>query len=336
MNTENSKHLILFATAKTLYGTASAVLLSLVLSARPAVAEIIPQDRLAPWHGNVGVPGGIPNRSKIYKNIVTDLRADPTGKKDCSAILNDAIVKCPANQVVYIPAGTFLVTAGIRIPYYNNFTLRGAGMGVTTITGGTDSGAFFALGNTGSNDLGATQAITSGATKGSATVSVADTKGFYVGQPMNIQPATPVWAHNLGGFPDTVKNINVTVKLLSKTSTKLTFEPPCPFDFSGMSPIVSGFNPIVPDKVVTVEGIGLEDLTFDMSHGPMFCAIQWQNAWGCWMKNLEFKNMYSRTRFTRANFSRGEVQRSCWAHGPLARAAPEEKVSILSWVVHGI
>ena len=76
--------MILFTTARKLCGTASAVLLSLVLSARPAVAEIIPPGRTAPWQGNVGVPGGIPNRTKIYKNIVTDLGADPTGKVDAA------------------------------------------------------------------------------------------------------------------------------------------------------------------------------------------------------------------------------------------------------------
>ena len=152
----------------------------------------------------------------------------------------------------------------------------------------------------------------SGATKGSATVTVADTTGFYVGQPMFIKPATPVWAHNLGGFPDTNRNINVTVKILSKTSTTLTFEPPCPFDFSGMSPTVTAFNPIVPDRVVTAEGIGIEDLTFDMSHGPIFSAINWQNAWGCWIKNVEITGAYSRTMLF-GNFSRGEV-RGCWAH----------------------
>ena len=279
--------MIPFTAARNSCGAASAVLLSLVLSAGPAVADIIPPDRLAPWQGNVGVPGGIPTRTTIWKNIVTDLGADPTGKVDASNIIQGAIETCPAGQIVYIPAGIFLVSSGVHIQYYMNFTVRGAGMGVTRIINDPGSSTFFLLGNTGSNDPGATQAVLSGATKGSATLSVADTTGFYVGQPMFIKPATPVWAHNLGGFPDINKNINVTVKLLSKTSTTLTFEPPCPFDFSGMSPTVTAFNPIVPDKVVTAEGIGIEDLTFDMSHGPSFSAINWQNAWGCWIKNVE-------------------------------------------------
>src|SRR6476659_9427377 len=60
------------------------------LLSHPASGDIIPQERLAPWQGNVGVPGGIPNRTTIYKNIVTDLGADPTGVTPCDDILQDA------------------------------------------------------------------------------------------------------------------------------------------------------------------------------------------------------------------------------------------------------
>ena len=81
-----------------------------------------------------------------------------------------------------------------------------------------------------------------------------------------------------------------------------------------MSPTVTAFNPIIPDRVVTAEGIGLEDLTFDLSRSNMFCAVQWQDAWGCWIKNVEIKGASSRTMYF-TNFSRGEV-RGCWAHDP--------------------
>src|SRR5215467_13879929 len=88
-------------------GVIPALLVLLLLSAGPAVAEIIPGNRTAPWQGNIGVHGGIPNRTTIYKNIVTDLGADPTGVHDCTAIIQNAIANCPADQVVYMPAGTF-------------------------------------------------------------------------------------------------------------------------------------------------------------------------------------------------------------------------------------
>ena len=133
MNTKNGKGMILFTTARKLCGTASAVLLSLVLSAGPAVAEIIPPGRTAPWQGNVGVPGGIPARTTIYKNIVTDLGADPTGKVDASPIINRAIGSCPVGQVVYMPAGIFKIATPISTTNKSNFTLRGAGQGQTIL-----------------------------------------------------------------------------------------------------------------------------------------------------------------------------------------------------------
>ena len=58
------------------------------LLSHPAWCDIIPPNRTAPWQGNVGVPGGIPTRTTIWKNIVTDLGADPTGHVDAAPIIN--------------------------------------------------------------------------------------------------------------------------------------------------------------------------------------------------------------------------------------------------------
>ena len=66
------------------------------LLSHSAWCEIIPPDRTAPWQGNVGVAGGIPTRTTIWKNIVTDLGADPTGQVDCRSLSFDAaITSCP-------------------------------------------------------------------------------------------------------------------------------------------------------------------------------------------------------------------------------------------------
>jgi hypothetical protein len=150
---------------------------------------------------------------------------------------------------VYIPAGTFLVSSRVVIPSKKNFTVRGAGMGVTKIITSGGIGSVFLFGNNGSNAPGATQAIVSGATKGSTTITVAY-NGFYVGQPFEINHSTPpTWHHRLGGYPDSNAKIHLEFKILSKTSTTLSFDPPCPSDFAGATMIATAYNPVIPDRL---------------------------------------------------------------------------------------
>src|SRR5205809_3507105 len=143
------------------------------LLSEPAWCEIIPLNRTAPWQGSVGVPGGIPNRTTIYKNIVTDLGADPTGTQDCSAIIQSAIANCPAGQVVYMPAGTFRLNSRVYVANKSNVTLRGAGQGVTILKSMSDG--YFLFGSQQWPPPSTWVPITAGATKGSNTITVADT-----------------------------------------------------------------------------------------------------------------------------------------------------------------
>ena len=89
------------------------ILILAALLSHPAWCDIIPGSRTAPWQANIGVPGGIPMRTTIYKNIVTDLGADPTGVVDCTSIILGAIASCPVGQVIYIPAGTFRLNSRV-------------------------------------------------------------------------------------------------------------------------------------------------------------------------------------------------------------------------------
>jgi hypothetical protein len=288
----------------------TAVLLS-VLCAWPSSAEIIPANRSAPWQGNVGVPGGIPARTTIYKNIVTDLGADPTGAQDCAPIMQRAINSCPPGQVVYIPAGIFKLDSRVYTVFKQNFTLRGAGAGVTIIKSNASNG-YFLFGSQQWPPPSTYIPIIAGATTGSNTITVSDTSAFSVDQPMSIAPAPlPVWAHNLGGFPDSSHTMRITFKVRSKTSTTVTFDPPCPFDFSGMNPQARPFKGPA-DGQYFVQGVGVEDLTMDMSNSTTFCAIEFEQAWGCWIKGVEVNGAYSRQmRF--GTLVRGEI-RECYTH----------------------
>jgi len=301
-----------FAAARNQCGAVPALLLALLFFPRLAAAEIIPPRRTAPWAGNVGVPGGIPMRTTIWKNIVTDLGADPSGQADCTPIIRGAIESCPAGQVVYIPAGTFRLNGRVYVANPAGFTLRGAGQGVTIIKAYGSGSASLLFGSQQYPAPSNFVPITSGATRGSNTITVADTSDFVVGMPMNIATAAmPVWAHNLGGASTSVRNLRIAFKVRSKTSTTVTFDPPCPFDFTGLNPQARTF--LGPNSGYNfIQGIGIESLTMDMNSSTASWAIEIDQAWGCWVKDVEVKGAISRQmRF--GTLVRGEV-RHCYTH----------------------
>lgn len=69
-------------------------------------AQILSPERVVTWQGNVGVSGGIPNRTTVCATL------SPSGSDDTSAIQN-ALNKCPENQVVKLNSGTFLLSGVI-------------------------------------------------------------------------------------------------------------------------------------------------------------------------------------------------------------------------------
>ena len=246
---------------------------------------------MPPWQSNIGVPAGIPTNRPIYANVV-DLGADPTGTNDSSAIIQSAVDNCPQGQVVYIPEGTFRLATLIHVQNNQVISLRGAGMGRTTLFG-SDNNPIFTAGDATwpppEQDPENWIPIASGAIKGSNTITVADSTRFVVGAPMAIAPnPLPVWAHNLDGFPDTLRSMRVYLKVRSKTNATVTFDPPCPFDFSGLNPTA------LADSTPYMQGVGIESMTLDMNNNTTEMPIWFQQAWGCWAKDVEIKQAYSR------------------------------------------
>jgi hypothetical protein len=131
--------------------------------------DIIPADRRIDW-SNVGIPGGIPNRTTICANIKNaPYNAVGDGVTDDSSAITAAIAACPVGQVVYIPAGTY--RAGITVN--KGVVIRGDGAQKTIINGAINMHKGYAI-----NDK---VVIVSGTEKGSDTVEVVDNKYIKVG-----------------------------------------------------------------------------------------------------------------------------------------------------------
>jgi len=82
---------------------------------------ILDPSRAIDW-SHSGIPGGIPNRTTICASL------DPGSS---AAQIDAAIAACPPNQVVFLAAGTFTLSAGLSMN--SDVTLRGAGANRTKL-----------------------------------------------------------------------------------------------------------------------------------------------------------------------------------------------------------
>jgi hypothetical protein len=291
--------------------------------APPAPQAIFSDVRLAVWQGNVGVPGGVPIRTTIYKTI------NPSGGDDSSTI-NSALSSCPAGQVVLLAPGTFNLSRPIATLNKSNYTLRGSGQGKTILKPTGWVNPIYLRGNLPWPPGSTPYVVTGGATKGSNTITLNDTSAFAPDMPFAIAPnPITVWAHNLGfqgtPVPDTQQTQGVTFKVRSKTATTVTFDPPCPYDFTPAN---------IHDTVVTaipfggnmVQGLGVESLTVELAGTTAFYGVYMENAWGCWVYDVEISHAYSRQMYFYAAI-RCEV-RHCYTHDVQAAGPNHEGITL--------
>jgi len=149
-------------------------------------AEIIPQDRRIDW-SQAGIPGGIPNRTTICATINAAIYDN--GTTDATAAIQNGIDNCPANQVVYLPAGTYKVSSPANLETIlnmkSNLTLRGAGQGKTVISfPGAYARSVIDIRGFEDWDIYGLQrsvGIIGGMTKGSKQITLTSTSGISVG-----------------------------------------------------------------------------------------------------------------------------------------------------------
>jgi PKD repeat protein len=283
-----------------------------------ALADIIPSDRVTVWQGNVGVPGGIPNRTTIYNpnhnasGNTFDASQFGNGASDAGAAVNTAVANCPANQVVKLGAGLFLWQNRVR-SIRNNWTFRGTvdnnGNQLTRIICGMTSEPF----NIGGADYpypSGGVAILSGATVGSSTFTVGNTATFTPGLLAHVVQDDPTWVIGHSAFGP---NMSVTCKILSRSVNSgagaVTLDHALPISFTLNPKLV-----VYPTPPVT--GIGIEDVIIDCNN-TAHDGVYIEQAWGCWFKNVEIRNSWQRQLFM-VTFVQGEI-RHCKTTGTIYR-----------------
>ena len=260
-------------------------------------AEIIPADRRANWtpHVNVGVPGGIPQRTEIGATV--DAATYGTGNVDASTAIGAAIDACPPGKVVYIPAGTYRIDTMIYKPYARQITIRGAGTGRTILKANTSKVLRLGTSDWPRPTTGLT--IIAGAGKGSSTVTVADASSINVGNLVRIEQDDPPYVIASSAPQSNLRSLSATFRVTAKSATTVTVSPEIPFTFDR--------NPsLVPYAIAPLVNTGVEDLTID-GNGIAGFPIEFYQTWGCWVKGVEILRSVSRQIFV-YNFVNGEIR----------------------------
>ena len=256
----------------------------------------------------VGVPNGIDQyiaggiNDRATTGIVIDVtaaphNADKTGVTDTSAAIWSAIMSASEGDVVYLPPGRYKLTQRLGLSYANrqNITIRGAGPSLTTIymsRAGDPQGMIWTV------DAGylvsASQTVTGTKTKNTATLNVSSTAQFSSGNfawlwfenetdnARIIAGSPPVWTSV--GSDEKRRQL---VRIMSKTSTTLTVDPPLTGDATNLALRIVDYG--YPNQKLV--GWGFEDFSveFDSAAHPMqafnLAATQY-----CWFYNVKFPN----------------------------------------------
>src|SRR5450756_326227 len=97
------------------------VFATFVMTDGRSLGEIIPPSRRMNWTPGttVGVPGGIPNRTTIFVNVLTTgnsaYHCAGDGVTDDGPPLAAALTACPAGQVVYAPTATYRIATPVIV-----------------------------------------------------------------------------------------------------------------------------------------------------------------------------------------------------------------------------
>ncbi|MBS0229455.1 MAG: hypothetical protein JSS23_12290 [Proteobacteria bacterium] len=240
-------------------------------------------------------PGGSNQRTTLIDVTQSPYNADNTGVTSAHSAIQSAINAASAGQVVYLPAGTYRLTSGFDfggLGGKKNITLRGAGIGVTTLV--FDGNVRIAVG-TGAdyqwNYPASGNTITAGLTQGSTSLTIADTSAFSTGKILNIafENQTDNTAIAAGGVPvlsvSGYSNMRrQKSRLVSKDSSTLTISPPI------YHAPQSGLSARVVTANYNGEGVGLEDFSVNLDDGTNAIPIAFEQCYNCWAYRIKSTN----------------------------------------------
>jgi hypothetical protein len=261
------------------------LLVLLLLAPAVQAASLIPDDRRMDW--KPGVPGGIPSFPG-FANVKTAYGAKGDGVADDTAALQKALDDCPEGKAVLCPAGTYRLTAPLKIA--RGIVLRGEGPEKTRLINEATSGDAIALSN---YDVEIVTNVVKGASKGSTSIVVEDAVRLRPGDLLMVDQLNDAEIVNIegeggtcrwAGREDGKRAMGQLVELKKKDGNTLTLSRPLAITFK---------EPLKPQVVRTSDKVirraGIEDLYVETTkrRTDQSGSIKLWNTIHCWVRNVE-------------------------------------------------
>ena len=297
-------------------------------------ARIIPSGRTIQWSPGLSSRGGIPKRTSLINVKDPPYRAKGDGKTDDTAAIQAALNAAQANQVVYLPAGTYATSSSLEMNRAN-VSIRGDGPSQTIIKFSGAEGIQATPGQSWNSPV----AITNTATQGQTSITVASASGIAVGDIVAISETNPPYA-TAAGFDgvctwcgvndygtssgnDQSRLIVQLDKVVRISGNALTLERPLYLTYSN--------SPAIQDTTL-VYGIGIENLQVLRVGGSGYqnFDIDMQNVAQSWIINCASISTTGTWSTAHFNFSTtyGCEIRECWAQGDPAISGSTQNLGV--------
>lgn len=244
------------------------------LGTNNSYAEIISADRRINW--SPGIPGGIPTYTNIINVTQAPYNAAGDGITDDTTAIQTAINDAAPGYVVYLPAGTYKTTAELSMFGKNRIVLRGDGPSRTLIKNYSTSRSIITLSCYG---VSRWTNVTSGATRGSTTITVGDASKYSVGDYIVIdQNNDPAVVENVARYM--TRAIAQTIKITAINVNTVTFNTPLYYTYNPGMNIKTG-------RLPGVRNSGVEDLCVERINKGGYDNINISFAVNCWVRNVK-------------------------------------------------
>src|SRR5258708_18269070 len=161
-------------------------------------SRLIASGRTIKWARGWEFRGGIPNRRVLINVKNTPYNAKGDGVTDDTKAIEAALDGAAGNEVVYLPASTYLIRNTLHISR-PNISIRGDGPASTIIHLADDGGLPIIMFNY-LTSWSPRVAIMSPCTQGATQITLTTSKGIQVGDIVVISQLDPNFVNNQGGI----------------------------------------------------------------------------------------------------------------------------------------